>query len=132
MLKEKSADFSMLEGHAFLSLTTFRKNGDPVATPVWFAQESDKLYVMTATNSGKVRRIHHNAQVEVAPCTINGDLLGTALEAMALILPDDQKSRANRALNRKYGWQKRVYDLTYILRARKRTWLEIILMESAA
>ncbi|MEO8392529.1 MAG: PPOX class F420-dependent oxidoreductase [Chloroflexota bacterium] len=128
MLKEKSTHFSMLEGHAYLSLTTFRKNGDPVATPVWFAQDGDKLYIMTATNSGKVRRIHHNAQVEVAPCALNGDLLGATLEAMALIVPDDQKSRANRPLIRKYGWQKRVYDLTYILRARKRTWLEITSM----
>src|SRR5690348_2090266 len=100
MLKEKSPHFSMLEGHAFLSLTTFRKNGDPVLTPVWFAQDGDKLYVMTAANSGKVRRIHHNAQVEVAPCTMNGDLLGAPLEAMALIVPDDQQSRANRPLIR--------------------------------
>ena len=125
MLEEKSTSFSMMEGHAFLSLTTFRKNGEPVTTPVWFAQDGDKLYVMTDTNTGKVRRIHHNAQVEVAPCTINGDLLGTSLEAMAVILLDDQKSRANRALLRKYGWQKPIYDLTYILRARKRTWIEI-------
>src|SRR5215213_3046081 len=124
MLKEKSTSFSTMEGHAFLSLTTFRKNGAPVATPVWFAHEDDKLYVMTGTNTGKVRRIHHNAQVEVAPCTLNGDLLGAPLEAMAVIVRHDQKSRANRALNRKYGWQKRVYDLTYILRTRKRTWLE--------
>jgi PPOX class probable F420-dependent enzyme len=79
MLKEKSTSFSTMEGQAFLSLTTFRKNGAPVATPVWFAQEGDKLYVMTGTNTGKVRRIHHNAQVEVAPCTLNGELLGASL-----------------------------------------------------
>jgi len=125
MLRENRVNFSIMEGQAFLSLTTFRKNGAPVATPVWFAQEDDKLYVMTAANTGKVRRIHHNAQVEVAPCKLNGDLLGPPLEAMAVILPDDQTARANRALIRKYGWQKRIYDLGYILRARKRTWLEI-------
>ena len=125
MLKEKSTSFSTMEGQAFLSLTTFRKNGAPVATPVWFAQEGDKLYVMTGTNTGKVRRIHHNAQVEVAPCTLNGELLGASLEAMAVILPDDQTARANRALLRKYGWQKCFYDLSYILRARKRAWIEI-------
>ena len=125
MLKEKSTSFSMMEGQAFLSLTTFRKNGEPVATPVWFAQDADKLYVMTGTNTGKVRRIHHNAQVEVAPCKLNGDLVGPPLEAMAVILPNDQKARAERALVRKYGWQKRMYDLSYILRARRRTWIEI-------
>jgi len=93
--------------------------------PFGLLKEDDKLYVMTAANTGKVRRIHHNAQVEVAPCKLNGDLLGPPLEAMAVILPDDQTARANRALIRKYGWQKRIYDLGYILRARKRTWLEI-------
>ncbi|MBI1259294.1 MAG: PPOX class F420-dependent oxidoreductase [Chloroflexi bacterium] len=125
MQKEEYTHFSVLEGHAFLSLTTFRKNGEPVTTPVWFAQDGDKLYVMTGAKTGKVRRIHHNAQVEVAPCTLNGTLLGDPLEAMAVILNDGQNISANRTLNHKYGWQKRFYDLTYLLRAQKRTWLEI-------
>ena len=125
MLREERPYFSELEGHAFLSLTTFRRNGEPVATPVWFAQDGEKLYVMTGAGTSKVRRIHRNAQVEVAPCTINGALLGASLEAMAVILSDDQKIRANHALIHKYGWQKRIYDLGYILRLKKRTWIEI-------
>jgi PPOX class probable F420-dependent enzyme len=125
MLQEKNKNFSALEGQTYLSLTTFRKNGAPVATPVWFAQEGDKLYVMTGAHTGKVRRIRHNAQVEVAPCTLNGDLLGASQEAMAVIVPDDQTPHANRTLIRKYGWRKRIYDLSFILRARKRIWLEI-------
>lgn len=123
-----SADLALFHDQPYLSLTTFRKNGTPVATPVWFAQEGDKLYVMTGAETGKVKRVRHNAQVEVAPCTLNGALLGPSLEAMARILHDADRVAANRALNRKYGWQKRVYDLTYILRRKERVYFEIMLM----
>ncbi len=122
------ANLSLFSGQAYLSLTTFRKNGSAVATPVWFAQQDDKLYVMTGAETGKVRRVRHNAQVEVAPCTLNGGLLGPPLEAMARILHDEERTIANRALNSKYGWQKRVYDLTYILRRKERVYFEISLM----
>ena len=123
-----SADLALFHDQAYLSLTTFRKNGSPVVTPVWFAQEGDKLYVMTGAETGKVKRVRHNAQVEVAPCTLNGSLLGPSLEAMARILHDGDRASANRSLNRKYGWQKRIYDLTYILRFKQRVYFEIMLM----
>lgn len=123
-----SADLALFHDQAYLSLTSFRKNGSPVATPMWFAQEGEKLYVMTGAETGKVKRVRHNAQVEVAPCTLNGSLLGPSLEAMARILHDADRASANRALNRKYGWQKRIYDLTYILRFKQRVYFEIMLM----
>lgn len=123
-----SANLALFHDQAYLSLTTFRKNGSPVATPVWFAQDGEKLYVMTGAQTGKVRRVRHNAQVEVAPCTLNGSLLGPSLEAMARILHDEERAAANRALNRKYGWQKRIYDLSYILRRKERVYFEIMLM----
>lgn len=128
MQHTNSADLALFRDQAYLSLTTFRKNGNPVATPVWFAQDADKLYVMTGAETGKVRRIRHNAQVEVAPCTLNGSLLGPSLEAMARILHEEDRIIANRALNRKYGWQKRIYDLTYTLRRKERVYFEITLM----
>lgn len=120
--------FSNLQGHNFMSLTTFRKNGEPVSTPVWFAQEGEKLYVLTAANAGKVKRIRNNAQVEVAPCTASGKPLGMAAEAMASILPGDKALYAITALNRKYGFQKRVFDLFHLLRGVHRGYLEILPM----
>lgn len=122
------ADLSVFRDQAFLSLTTFRKTGAPVATPMWFAREDDKLYVMTSADTGKVRRVRRNAQVEVAPCALNGSLLGPPLEAMARILHEEERVVAQRALLRKYGWQKRLYDLTYILRGKARVYFEIMLM----
>ena len=120
--------FSQLQGRNFISLTTFRKNGEPVSTTVWFAQDGEKLYVLTWATAGKVKRIRHNAQVEITPCTFNGKLLGTATEAMASILPGDLAVCAIRALNRKYGFQKRVFDIYHMLRGIHRVYLEILPM----
>lgn len=108
-----------------MSLTTFRKTGAPVPTPVWFAQHGDKLFVMTQANAGKVKRIRNNAQVEVAPCDMRGTLLGTSVEAMARILPPDQTAAAKAALNKKYGWQKRAFDLMNRMRGTDMVYLEI-------
>ena len=46
----------------YLNLETFRKNGDGVKTPVWFAQEGESLYVMTIPTSGKAKRIRRLAR----------------------------------------------------------------------
>lgn len=121
--------FPSLQGRQFMSLTTFHKDGKPVSTPVWFAQEGENLYVLSPANTGKVKRIRHNAQVEVAPCTMNGKLLGDPVEAMALILPGDHAVKAIHALNRKYGLLKRVYDLYHLVRGVHRVYLEISPME---
>lgn len=124
MLKARTP-FHHLTGHAFMSLTTFRKTGAPVFTPVWFAQDGEKLYVMTEANAGKVKRIRGNAQVEVAPCTGSGALLGDSVEAMARILPPDQISLAKHALTAKYGWQKRIFDFMNRMRGKDMVYVEI-------
>jgi hypothetical protein len=125
MVKPGSALFPHLHGHQFMSLTTFRKSGEAVPTPVWFAQVDDKLYVMTEASTGKVKRIRQNAMVEVAPCTVRGDLRGDSAEGMARILHPHEEATARRALNRKYGIQKFFYDLYLTLRRAHTVYLEI-------
>ena len=49
-----------VRGRKYISLTTFRKNGTGVATPVWFGEEDEKLYVMTLNKMGKMKRIRNN------------------------------------------------------------------------
>src|SRR5256885_16760927 len=67
----------------YISLTTFRKTGVGVATPVWFGEEDGKLYVMTRSDMGKTKRIRNNPQVKVAPCTIRGKVTGPEFAASA-------------------------------------------------
>ena len=96
-----------IRGQKYISLTTVRKNGTKVATPVWFGEDSDKLYVMTRSTMGKVKRIRNNPLVEVAPCTMRGTVTGDKLFAHARILPPEEHVHARQAINRKY-WAARL------------------------
>lgn len=117
--------FPHLQGHNYMNLTTWRKNGTPVTTPVWFAQEGDKLVVYTQANAGKVKRIRNNANVEVGPCTARGKPLGATQPATARILPADASKEADQLLTRKYGWQKRIIAFMARLRGGQPAYLEI-------
>jgi hypothetical protein len=97
--------FSNLDGHQYMTLTTFRKSGVAVPTPVWFAAEGDKLYVVSRGYAGKVKRMRHTAKVTVAPCTREGQVLGEAVEARVRILPAAEKDVAYQALLGKYAQQ---------------------------
>ena len=52
----------------FVSLTTFRRSGEPVSTPVWVGRDGEALVVLTPAGSGKVKRLRHDPRVEIAPC----------------------------------------------------------------
>lgn len=93
---------SAIRGQKYISLATFRKNGEKVATPVWFGEESDKLYVMTRSDMGKTKRIRNNPQVTVAPCTIRGRVTGTEVPAIARLLSPEEHAHARQTINRKY------------------------------
>ena len=91
-----------VRGQKYLSLGTFRKTGAKVATPVWFGEDGDKLYVMTLSNMGKTKRIRNNPQVTVASCTMRGKLTGPEIAATARILPPEEFAHARHTINRKY------------------------------
>ncbi len=82
-------DLKLFKDKEFLSLETFRKNGIGVKTPIWFAQEGDKMYLWTRGDSGKVKRIHNNARVNIAPCTRFGEVTGEWIEAQASVDDSD-------------------------------------------
>jgi PPOX class probable F420-dependent enzyme len=93
---------SAIRGQKYISLATFRKNGAKVATPVWFGEDGDTLYVMTRSDMGKTKRIRNNPQVTVAPCTIRGKVTGPEIAAQARILPPEEWAHARQTVNRKY------------------------------
>jgi len=91
-----------IRGQRYLSLATFRKTGVPVYTPIWFAEEGDKLYFMTNSKLGKVKRLRNNSHVKIAPCTIRGKITGPEFPATARILPPQDCAHVRRAINAKY------------------------------
>ncbi len=111
---------SEIQGQKYLSLVTFRKTGAAVHTPVWFGEETDKLYVMTSSRTGKYKRIRDNSQVRIAPCTARGKITGPECTATARMLAPEDHERARRTINRKY-WAARIPFLWW----RTDTYLEI-------
>jgi hypothetical protein len=117
-----------LDRYRYLSLATYRVNGAEVATPVWFAVVDDALYVFTAGESGKVKRLRRSSRARIAPCDARGHAIGPWCDATARIVTDPAPiARAQAALRAKYGWQKRLLDLFSRLtgRMRRRAWIAI-------
>ena len=123
-----AADIAELDRHRYMTLATFRLNGAEVATPVWFAATDGRLYVFTAGQSGKVKRLRHSPRARVVPSDARGRLRDEWREATARILTESRSiERAHAALLAKYGWQMRVTNLlsSLIGRINRRAWLEI-------
>ena len=122
--------FPMLEGHKNMNLTTFRKSGNEVPTPVWFVVLEGKLYVRTEASSGKVKRIRNNGRVELAPSTVRGKTVGPTKGGEARVLGPGEENVTERAmelLSRKYKTTPIVKLLT---RGHERSVLEISPIET--
>ena len=102
--------FDKLEGHRYMRLTTFRRSGEGVSTPVWFARVGDKLNVVTDIESGKAKRIRNNPRVALAPSDFRGRPRGESVEAVVRIMEAAESEAADRALLQKYGWQYRIFN----------------------
>src|SRR6185436_12319303 len=103
--------FALLGDQRFVSLTTFRKSGEPVSTPVWVGREGDALIVTTPETSGKVKRIRNSQRVEVRPCNRMGRVEeGTeSVAGVARLLTDDKdRKRLTEVIRRKYKFEYRV------------------------
>lgn len=83
-------------------LTTYRRDGTPVGTPVSIAVDEDRAFVRTWDTAGKFKRIRNNPEVEVAPSTVLGRPTGPAIRARARVLKGDESARAARYLARKH------------------------------
>src|SRR5262245_57437720 len=101
----------------YLALTTYRRDGRPVTTPVWAVPLEGKLYVVTANGTGKARRLRATSRVRFASCNASGkSILSPWQEGTGRIVEDEgRRNAALAALQRKYGWQLLVAMLVYRL-----------------
>jgi uncharacterized protein len=98
----------LLGSGKYLSLTTFRRDGSPVATPVWLVRDGECLLVITDPASGKATRLRSDSRVLVAPCDMRGTLTGEAVPGTAELLDDEGTARAADLIRRRYGLLGRV------------------------
>lgn len=106
----------------YLSLTSFKRDGSGVATPVWFASDNGHLLVETDADSYKVKRIRRDPHVRVAVCDARGHIHGEPVDADARILSEAERERVEGLLARKYRIDRYtvlpVYRLVMRLRGR--------------
>jgi PPOX class probable F420-dependent enzyme len=114
------------EKQNYVNLETFRRSGLGVKTPVWFVQDGEALYARTVADSGKVKRIRNCPRVNIAPCRMNGDLLGEWVPALAYEVTDpDVDRKIDQLLDKKYGVLKKLFYSAGSRNGRKYTLLEM-------
>jgi PPOX class probable F420-dependent enzyme len=97
---------------SFLNLETFYKDGRGIKTPVWFVLDGNRLYVRTVADSWKIRRVRNNPMVKIVPCKSQGQPIGEWVPARAQVVTDTVRAEEiNQLLNKKYGIQKRAFDM---------------------
>ncbi len=102
----------------YLSITSYKRDGRGVATPVWFVQRDGRLLVHTDAASGKVKRIRRNPQVRVAVCTASGRLRGEQVPAVAQILPDSEIAAVEQLIADKYRFDMIIFRPLRFVQAR--------------
>jgi PPOX class probable F420-dependent enzyme len=82
-------------------LTTYKRDGTPVATPVTIAVDGDRAYVRTWDSAWKAKRMRNNPAVLVAPSTMRGRVRGEAIAARSRLLDGNEARRAAHAIARR-------------------------------
>ena len=98
-----AATFDTIATGKYVLLTTFKKDGTGVPTPLWGALDGDRLLMWTVADSWKVKRIRRNPKVTIAPCDMRGNPQGEAVNATAEILDETGTEKARAAVASKYG-----------------------------
>jgi uncharacterized protein len=123
-----SSGFSSFEKSKYLNLETFRKSGEGIRTPIWFAADSAvplnsdaaKLYLYTIGDTGKVKRIRNNARVKIAPCDARGNVIGGWVDGRAEIVTGADAARGLELLKKKYWPWKQILGFFALFSRRER------------
>lgn len=98
----KATSFDHLAGEKYILLTTFRRDGTPVATPLWHVVRHGTVLTSTMPSTGKVKRIRNNPNVTISACTMRGRVTGPTYAARARLLSGAESRRANRLKRSRY------------------------------
>ncbi|MEY4129333.1 MAG: hypothetical protein RIS81_1082, partial [Actinomycetota bacterium] len=113
-----SISAQVLKSAKYVSLITFRKSGEPVRSPVWFAQFGENLNsygVITETNAGKVKRIRANSNIEVQVCDIKGGVAPDAqkFSGVAHLVIGAEAVAVRKAISKRYGLTYKLFSIYY-------------------
>ncbi|HET6570028.1 MAG TPA: PPOX class F420-dependent oxidoreductase [Solirubrobacterales bacterium] len=120
-VQRPTADSEALFPGRYLSVTSFKRDGTGIATPVWFVSDGGQLFALTDLHSAKVRRVRRNSHVLVAPCRVDGKLRSEPVSAWAEVLTaTPELERVQKLLLERYKLTYRLVMLMYRLGRRLR------------
>ena len=97
-----------IESKKYISLETFKKNNQPVRTPVWFVIKNNLVYVVTREKTGKIKRLKNNQQVKIATCTIKGKITGQWFSGNIKFLSEEENRKTIEMRDKKYGFMAKI------------------------
>ena len=106
-----STNTQQFENESYLNLETYRKNNQPVVTPVWFILNDNDIFVVTKEKTGKVKRLKNNNVVRVAPCNYRGVSKGTWVTGTAHFVDSQETSDILKMRGKKYGIKAKIASL---------------------
>ena len=113
-------NIEQFENQQYLNIETFRKNGQGVKTPVWFARDGETLRIWTQADAGKAKRIRQDGKVRIVPSTASGEPVGEWIESKAAVLVSSEEVQHTAALfKQKYGLMFNVFGVMGKLRGAK-------------
>ena len=124
-MNSDSIDF--LEAGKYISLATHKRSGDIIRTPVWFAEHNGSYYVLSSSDTGKIKRLRNFKEVYIAACDYPGKLKGRDFDTTAHLVETPEESKtAENVLQKKYGLEMRLINfLAWITRSAPRVYIRI-------
>jgi len=95
----------------YINLETYKKDGTPIRTPVWFVIDKDLIYVITRDSTGKVKRLKNNQDVRIVPCSFKGQSKNEWVKGKAEIITGEEADKAIKLRKKKYGMSARLVGL---------------------
>jgi uncharacterized protein len=108
------SNLELFKKEQYINVETFRKTGVGVKTPVWFVEYNNELCFTTEAYSGKVKRMHNNPKVNIAPCKMDGTVTGEWQPATIRFMQGDDVQSVDKLYSRKYGLMKILFELPKI------------------
>ena len=95
----------------YINLETYKKDGTPVRTPVWFVIGNDLIYVITRDSTGKVKRLENNQDVQIVSCSFKGEPKNEWIKGKAEKITGKEADIAIKLRKKKYGMSARLIGL---------------------
>ena len=95
----------------YINLETYKKDGTPVRTPVWFVIDNDLIYVITRDSTGKVKRLENNQDVQIVSCSFKGEPKNEWIKGKVEKITGKEADIAIKLRKKKYGMSARLIGL---------------------